>query len=121
MGVPPATAAVLAEVIAAHRYRVVTEYDLQAAVGAVLADAGYQVSPEHVLSAGDRVDFLVEGVAVEVKIGGNAASVLRQLIRYGTHNQVTEILLVTTCRRHRGSGMVSTSRKPVVVLLVATA
>ena len=52
---------------------------------------------EKCLSTKDIVDFLVQGgIAVEVKLhGAKKMSVYRQLKRYATHNEVSELVLIT--------------------------
>lgn len=54
---------------------------------------------EHRLTPRDRPDFMVGAelqIAVEVKIKGAAASVVRQLERYAAHPDVAAVLLITT-------------------------
>lgn len=50
------------------------------------------------LSKSDRVDFLVEGVAVELKVKCSTNEILRQLSRYAQHDEVREILLLSVTR-----------------------
>lgn len=57
-----------------------------------------QSQREVVLSTEDRVDFLVEGIAVEIKVKCPANQVLRQLSRYAQHERVREILLLSVTR-----------------------
>ena len=94
-------AAVIVAALEAARFRFVDEAGLQAGIAEVLAGAGLgAVSREHRLSARDRVDFVVGGVAVEVKVTGAAADVVRQLLRYAEDAAVAELVLVTTVNRH---------------------
>lgn len=53
---------------------------------------------EVVLSKTDRVDFLVDGIAVELKVKCPANEILRQLARYAQHDEVREILLLSVTR-----------------------
>lgn len=57
---------------------------------------------EAILGPGDVVDFLVEDVAVEVKVDGSPMEVTRQLHRYAGHDAVAALVLVTTRAKHRG-------------------
>jgi hypothetical protein len=48
------------------------------------------------LSATDRVDFMVDGVAIEVKVRASAArGLVSQIERYARHERVTSIVVAT--------------------------
>lgn len=90
------------------------EKTLQDALEIVLRENFTSVERECRLSPRDVVDFLVETVAVEVKVDGSATEVTRQLQRYAEHDQVTEIVLVTSRSKHRTIPL-SLRKKPVAV------
>jgi hypothetical protein len=69
------------------------------------------------LNADDRPDFMVGDVAIEIKVGGSASAVLRQIHRYAQHDRVKEILLVSTLANHIGLTE-SFNGKPVIGLFV---
>ena len=94
------TAANLAALIAGHRYSYASESELQQGIASVLATAGIEYQREGILSARDRLDFMVGPIAIEVKIADPRAAVLRQLHRYTQHPEVTAIILVTRKARH---------------------
>lgn len=97
------TSAVDRALIALRKSRInyTSERELGLAVGRVFSEAGLHYEVEHILSGRSRVDLWLEGgVAVELKVGGSASGVLRQLHRYAGHDTVSEILLVTTLHRH---------------------
>ncbi len=78
------------------------EFELQANVARALQAAGLTFERE--LTVGDdRFDFVVwfgtAIVVVEVKVGGPAASVSRQLLRYASRPNVVGIVLVS-CKAH---------------------
>lgn len=78
------------------RWRGHNEQSLQDALAAVLPHLReYALSPE------DRVDFFLDGEALEVKVSGSVSQVLRQLHRYAQHEAVTSLILVTTRMVHR--------------------
>lgn len=84
------------------RYRFNNERELQDQLAT--AFAGYVVNREHELRPLGRVDFFFPhlsmlGVALEVKVGGPAAAVARQLIGYAQHGEVGELILVTSRMR----------------------
>jgi hypothetical protein len=114
----------LSAMLRAHTFRFLDEYDLQAAVGGLLADAGYYVRPEYRLGPRERVDFMVgedgHAVVIEVKVAGQVPAVTRQLLRYAAHHVVTEVLLVTSCRRHLSVPR-SDGEKRIGVVLVESA
>lgn len=92
-----------------------TEDDLQQHLGEVLAGAGFE--REVSLSARDRLDLwnADSGIAVEVKVDGSAAAVLRQILRYADRPEVRGIVLATTrpgCASHMPESLCG---KPVAV------
>lgn len=72
------------------------ELRLQDEMDEFLTQSGIAHEREVRLSATDRLDFLVGSVAVEVKVKGSPHAVIRQLLRYAEHEQVTELVLFTT-------------------------
>lgn len=78
-----------------------SEKELQDELANVLLFAGYALTREVELAPGDRIDFLVDTVGVELKVDGATAAVLRQLHRYLQSDKVTSIILVTTKMRHQ--------------------
>lgn len=97
------------------RCQTAVEKALQDALEPLLMANFSIVEREVRLGPGDVVDFLVEGsVAVEVKVDGSPMAVTRQLHRYAEHDQVRELVLVTTRAKHRS--VTPTLRgKPVAV------
>lgn len=78
------------------RVCVTDEKRAQAELAVVFADAGIIAEREVVLSPRDIVDFMVDGVAIELKIKGSRKAIYRQLERYAEHDRVHEILLLTS-------------------------
>jgi hypothetical protein len=105
-----------------YRFRFSSERQLQDGIAQLLADVGEHAEREHVLSSGDRVDFLVHpGVALEVKVGGSRAALTRQLHRYAQCPEV-QALLVVSSRMQLALLPASLNGKPVAaVSLVGSA
>jgi hypothetical protein len=84
-------------VIASGRYDLSNEKAVQVGMQALLSDAwGVAVEREVSLSPGDRPDFRIGGVVVEVKVrGARKVAIWKQLKRYAAHDCVTAIVLVT--------------------------
>lgn len=101
---PEVTLAELARAISRRsgELRFATERDLQAGVAALLADEGFTADPQVRLSPLDRPDFLVDGVAVELKVKGGAPELERQVARYLGYDEVAGVLVITNRARHRG-------------------
>lgn len=72
------------------------ESELQDGIEAALAAAGLVARREARLTASERPDFMVGDVAVEVKIGGRAADVQRQVERYAAQDGVAGVVVVST-------------------------
>lgn len=80
------------------RFDLSNEKTCQEEVEAHLCEAypDWRINREHRLSARDVPDFLIQGVAVEVKM--NAASpraIIRQLERYAAHDKVRSLILLS--------------------------
>ncbi len=76
---------------------------------------------EVVLSKTDRVDFLVDGIAVELKVKCPANEILRQLARYAQHDEVREILLISVTRAALQNLPPTLNGKPVRGLHIGSA
>lgn len=86
----------LVSIIRASRVDLSTEKRAQADLESVLQQAGVTYEREVRLSPQDIVDFLIDGIAVELKIkSANKKDVYRQLCRYATHERVKCILLAS--------------------------
>lgn len=87
----------LSNLLTGYRFHFVSEKDLQNGIETILTQAGIPYHRETALSAPDRPDFIIEdGIALEVKIKGSLADLLRQASRYAEHAEVTGILVVGT-------------------------
>lgn len=87
----------LTRLLQSHRFPLNDEKRTQAGIETALENAGIAFQREVRLSPEDIVDFMVEGgIAIEVKIKGQARAIHRQLVRYAEHPQVEKILLATS-------------------------
>jgi hypothetical protein len=87
----------LSNMITNYRFCCVSEKDLQDGIAAVLLKENIPCLRECTLSAPDRPDFMLEGgIALEIKIKGSLAELIRQASRYAEHEEVTGILVVGT-------------------------
>ena len=87
----------LSHLLTGYRFRFASEKDLQNGIEAILTQAGIPYHRETSLSAPNRPDFMIEnGIALEVKIKGSLANLLRQANRYAQHEEVQSILIVGT-------------------------
>lgn len=89
-------------IVAMGRYKLKrgTERELQDAIEEMLRAEEIPYEREVELAAADRPDFMVERCAVEVKMKGSPAEVLRQLLRYAKHDRVDRLVLITTRSSH---------------------
>jgi len=88
----------LAALLEGYRFDASNEDAVQRGIASVLAEGGALFRRE-VPVPGGRLDFLVDGIAIEVKVDGSTASLIRQLGRYAELEDVRALLVVTT--RHR--------------------
>jgi len=85
-------------VIQKYKINFTNEKELQQGIAGILDREDVSYGREVVLGAHDRIDFLVEGLGIEVKIGGSLSSLLRQLYQYAKHENI-ECLLVISSRK----------------------
>lgn len=98
---PADLSASLSSALGTQALRVFDERDLQEQLSQAATRAGIEHRREaRVGGKLDRPDFLIDGVAVEVKVGGSYNALLRQIFRYAAHPDVIGILVVTTRRTH---------------------
>lgn len=90
----------IAAAIRNNRIHCKDEYGLQNEVfkllGAISPDVRREVSTEK-----GRIDFVLEGIAIELKVDGSVNEVMRQLKRYAELPWVVEIFLISTRSKHR--------------------
>jgi hypothetical protein len=109
-----ATALKAREIVAilkASRIHVRDEAGLQSAVETLLPGARREVETDR-----GRIDFVLGDVAIELKVAGSNNAVMRQLKRYAELSWVREVVLVTTCAKHRMPPYLS--GKPVYVVMI---
>jgi hypothetical protein len=107
----------IAALLEGCRFDTSSEVAVQRGLAAVFAAESIEYRRE-VPVPGGRLDFLVAGeIALEVKLGGSAANLIRQLWRYAELDLVQALLVVTT--RHRLARVPDIiSGKPVRVALL---
>lgn len=114
-----ATPQEVAALLRSVRFNYVSEDELQRGIEQVLTDAKVTFEREVRLAPHDRIDFIVNGLGIEVKVKGATNDVIRQLQRYLEYERITAVMLVTTCARHRD--VPDTLRgKPVYVVALMT-
>lgn len=89
----------LARLLEGYRLDASSESVLQDGIAAALTDAGVVFEREARLDALSRPDFMVGGLAIEVKVGGSWAALVRQLHRYAGHERVKGLLVVSSRMR----------------------
>jgi hypothetical protein len=95
------------------RFRYASENELQAGIAEALEGNDISFSREVRINEHDRLDFLIGDIALETKIDGSAAALLRQVHRYAQSETVQSIIVVTDKARHRLPAVLN--GKPVYV------
>lgn len=104
----------LCDHLSAFRFNYENEADLQRGIAQVLSASKFHVEREVQLGNLGRLDFLVNGrFAIETKIDGSAAALMRQVSRYAQSEVVAGIVVVTDRATHRLPDQFN--GKPVVV------
>lgn len=80
--------------LSGFRFRFATEEELQDGIAEALKD--HQPQREARLNARDRIDFLLWGVGIEVKIKGGISALTRQLLRYAEVDAIAALVVVTS-------------------------
>ena len=84
------------DILRTHRFRFTREAELQEAIFALLTAANIDFARECILTPTDRIDFLVGGLGIEVKIDGSLAALTRQAHRYTALPSIESLLVVTS-------------------------
>lgn len=83
----------IAAIIERSRINTTTEAAANADIRAALEANGYAVESEVVLGPKDRIDLMVGGVGIEVKVGHQRRAVHAQLKRYAEHERIEALVL----------------------------
>jgi hypothetical protein len=106
----------LAVLIRSHKFRFSSESELCDGLEKVFKAAALTFVREYRMTAADRLDFLVESIAVEVKTKFSSPAVTMQIFRYLQNELITGALLVTSRRKHNLPAQMN--GKPIVVEVV---
>jgi hypothetical protein len=82
--------------LAKYRLTFADEKQLQDQLAKIFLAEGLHFNREVSISPKDRLDFLIQEIAIEVKVGGSEESHLRQMKRYNDHPMVAGTLLIST-------------------------
>lgn len=99
-----------------HAVRAADEAEFADAVARLLDDAGIPYTREFRLSPRSRIDFISDGVGLELKVDGTPGQLLRQLDRYAQSAWIQHLVLVTTRRMHTHLPAQELRGKPVTVI-----
>lgn len=83
------------KILYSHRFTLIVEKETQAAIEQKFSENEIPFIREHHLDEKNIPDFFIEGIAVEVKIKGNAKQIYRQCERYCQFEEVRKLILVT--------------------------
>jgi hypothetical protein len=112
------TEALLNRIVSAlsnSRFRFNSEDELHQGIAQVLAQHQFNAKHEAELTAAERIDFLIDGIGIEIKIDGSRAAVIRQVHRYAQIHEIKALILITSKTRH--SDMPETiNNKPLRVI-----
>lgn len=81
-----------------YAYRYGDEIQLHERIAQVLTLHGFEYERERVLDARNRADFWLDGLVIEVKVGGGLSDALHQVGRYIKLPDVTGVILAGTPR-----------------------
>lgn len=90
----------LADLLRHFEFNYWNEKVLQDGIEEALTRCGLEFSRELRLGPRSRIDFMVEGIGIEVKTASSRDLVLRQLKRYAEFESVEGLVLVTNRLKH---------------------
>jgi len=99
-GVPMPTPEEICASLRGVQFHFSNEKELQDGIAQRLTAPGIAFLREVVLSPGDRIDFLVDRIGIEVKVDGSLSQVIRQLWRYAQRPEISALILVTSRAKH---------------------
>ena len=82
-------------VLAARRFSLAREKDTQAEIATAFDLAGLAYQREHDLGGRNIVDFLLNDVGLEIKIGGSKRAIYSQCERYCETKKLSALILCT--------------------------
>lgn len=88
----------LATHLGRYAYRYGDEIQLHERIAEVLTLHGFEFERERVLDPRNRADFWLDGLVIEVKVGGSFSDALHQVGRYIKLPDVTGVILAGTPR-----------------------
>jgi hypothetical protein len=108
----------IARILSRLTFEYRNERDLQIAIYGALTGVGMASEREYRLSAQDRIDFYLEffHVGIEVKVGGNVSTLIRQLTRYAQSEEIDALVVVTNRAKHASEMPLTLNDKPVTVV-----
>lgn len=106
-------------VLRANAFTFGNEAELQAGIATALQSGGVAFDREVVLGVGDRIDFVVGSIGVEVKLKASTNAVIRQLHRYAQVEALSSLLLVTSSLRLASAVPHELNGKTVAVFCIA--
>lgn len=71
------------------------EKETQELIEALFKKNAIAYNREHMLDTNNIPDFFIDGIAIEVKIKGNAKQIYRQCVRYCNFKEVKSLILLT--------------------------
>lgn len=110
-----ATATEIVTLLRGARMRYRNERDVQNGLADLFEFKGWEATREAQLSPGERIDFLIDRIGVEVKIKGSTPHVIQQLDRYCDSGALNILVLVTSRAKHRSIAGYVRNGVPVVV------
>ena len=93
------------------------EPELHEAVKQLFNENAVFYKHEVVLSKQDRVDFMIDGIALEIKDGGGVSAIIRQLHRYAQCDAVASVILLTTKLSHKKVPSIMNGKSVAVIIL----
>jgi len=85
----------ITRLLSSSRFSLESEKQTQAEIEKMLNAQGISNHREFALSKGSIIDFLIDGVGIEVKLKASPKAIFQQLLRYCQFEEVKAIILIT--------------------------